>query len=292
MRCYRKIELNLERHCKTTMSLLNNLAPNMFTQSNLASFTYGTDVSSGTSLINNRTVSKQHNVTPKNAQNPSHTQTSNDAQTHKHTQTLKQSQTAENPNNEPLYFTIDKPNPLFWCYYVLTHDATSLADMKTNNSEFKIESALKFKLIDKLRKEVKISHTKRTELEADLAGHSIGISTFCALCEAEKLHVLIVFSHERSVYEIGEGNNIHVVHIHKGCVRIEPNSDGAFYLENMYKLPDEKRKLYSIGSYKRDELNDICIKVGLSVEKTMTKAELYEKLQQHFESNNKWNKLT
>ena len=177
---------------------------------------------------------------------------------------------------------------------MLLYGQQAMHEVETNGKEFTTEMNMKFQCIEKLRKVTTIGNTKRIAMENELSSSTMSISTFCELCLVEQLHVLVVYYHERSFYEIGDSGDLQVVRIsNKGEVCIETNTDGAAYMDVMYKLPDEKKRLYAISAYKRNELHDICKRVGLEVDNSsLTKVELYDKLTKHFQINNQWRKLT
>jgi len=185
---------------------------------------------------------------------------------------------------------------LFWCFYILKHGYFNY-EMEINNNYFVVEKTEKYKYIELLRKNkdiLKIHKIKPfTALEDDLANKDkITIKTFFALCVLEKLNVLLVDN--RKYYEllctdIDNLNPMHVIHKNQQTSNyyIEANATAEIihkYQQTYYKLDSLDAKLKSVGSYKLDELLELCNKLNIAInsEKKQTKADIYNLLVLHY----------
>ena len=162
-----------------------------------------------------------------------------------------------------------------------------------------VEKTEKFKYIEMLRKNkdiLKIHKIKPfTVLEDDLANKDkISIKTFFALCVLEKLNVLLVDKHkyiELQCVDIDDKCPIHVIHKNQQTFNhyIEVNATTEIinkYRQTYYKMECLDSKLKSLGSYKLDELIDLCNKLDINTnnnsQKKQTKADIYNLLVLHY----------
>jgi hypothetical protein len=188
---------------------------------------------------------------------------------------------------------------LFWCFYILKHGFSNY-EMEINNQYFVVEKNEKFKYIDLIRKNkdlLKIHKIKPlTELEDDLANKDkISIKTFFALCILENINVLLV--NKRKVYEllctdIDEKHPINIVHrnseLYEHSIELDVTEEIIKkYRETYYKMSSFDATLKSIGSYKLEELTDLCKKLDINIDecnkkkegnKKITKKDIYELL--------------
>jgi hypothetical protein len=184
---------------------------------------------------------------------------------------------------------------LFWCFYILKHGYSNY-EMEINNQYFTVEKTEKFKYIDLIRKNkdiLKIHKIKPfTELEDDLANKErISIKTFFALCVLENINILLV--DKRKIFEItcvdiDDKHPVNIVHRHNQTYEhhIELNTTSDIlqkYRETYYKMPGIDSTLKSMGSYKLDELTDLCKKLNINIEQSVdkkkkTKKDIYELL--------------
>jgi hypothetical protein len=188
---------------------------------------------------------------------------------------------------------------LFWCFYILKHGFSNY-EMDINNKYFVVEKNEKFKYIELLRKNkdlLKIHKIKPlTELEDDLAHKDkISIKTFFALCILENINVLLV--NKRKVYEllctdIDEKHPINIVHrnseVYEHSIELDVTQDTINkYRETYYKMSSFDATLKSIGSYKLEELTELCKKLDININecnkkkegnKKITKKDIYELL--------------
>ena len=209
----------------------------------------------------------------------------------------------ENPIKKPTNIlkkeTIYKPkqkDSLFWCFYILKNGFSNY-EMEINNQYFVVEKKEKFRYIELIRKNkdiLKIHKIKPfTELEDDLANKDkISVKTFFALCILENINVLLVDKRkilELTCIDIDANHPVNI--IHRNCktyehyieldVTIETLQN---YRETYYKLSSFDSTLKSMGSYKLDELTELCKKLNINIvssknnEKKLTKKDIYELL--------------
>ena len=195
--------------------------------------------------------------------------------------------------NEPFYKPKQKDS-LFWCFYILKHGYSNY-EMEINNQYFTVEKREKFKYIEMLRKNkdlLKIHKIKPfTELEDDLANKDkISVKTFFALCILENINVLLV--DKRKIFEltcidIDDKHPVNVIHRNRKNYEhhIELNVTDTIlmnYRETYYKSNTLDASIKSIGSYKFDELVELCKKLDINIsskeegKKKMTKKDIYE----------------
>jgi hypothetical protein len=132
-----------------------------------------------------------------------------------------------------------------------------------------------------------------TELEDDLANkEKISVKTFIALCILENINILLV--DKRKIFEltcidITEQNPVHIIHRNSQTYEhhIELNVTNNIlqnYREKYYKMSSFDTTLKSIGTYKLDELINLCNKLDINISKNetdkkkKTKKEIYELL--------------
>jgi len=187
---------------------------------------------------------------------------------------------------------------LFWCFYILKHGFSNY-EMEINNQYFVIEKKEKFKYIELLRKNkelLKIHKIKPlTELEDDLSNKDkISIKTFFALCILENINVLLIY--KRKVYEllcadIDGSHPINIVHrnseSYEHSIELDVSEETINkYRKTYYKMSSFDTKLKSMGSYKLEELTDLCKKLDINIDecnkkdgkKKITKKDIYELL--------------
>ena len=179
---------------------------------------------------------------------------------------------------------------LFWCFYILKHGFSNY-EMEINNQYFVVEKNEKFKYIDLLRKNkdlLKIHKIKPlTELEDDLANKDkISIKTFFALCILENINVLLV--NKRKVYELlccdpDEKHPINIVHrnseLYEHSIELDVTEEIIKkYRETYYKMSSFDATLKSMGSYKLEELTDLCKKLDINIDECNNKKEGKQKI--------------
>jgi len=189
---------------------------------------------------------------------------------------------------------------LFWCFYILKNGFSNY-EMEINNQYFVVEKNEKFKYIDLLRKNkdiLKIHKIKPlTQLEDELANKDkISPKTFFALCVLENINILLV--DKRKVYEllcidIDSLHPINVVHRnqenYEHWIELDVTKEIIDnYRETYYNVSSFDTTLKGIGSYKLEELVELCKKLNINIEeyknkqlldkKKVTKKDIYELL--------------
>lgn len=194
--------------------------------------------------------------------------------------------------------TIYKPrqkDSLFWCFYILKNGFSNY-EMEINNQYFVVEKTEKFRYIELIRKNkdiLKIHKIKPfTELEDDLANKDkISIKTFFALCVLENINILLV--DKRKIFEltctdIDDKHPVNIIHrnskTYEHHIELDVTCDMLQkYRDTYYKMNSFDSILKSIGSYKLDELVDLCNKLNIHIDanehkKKVTKKDIYELL--------------
>ena len=194
--------------------------------------------------------------------------------------------------------TIYKPrqkDSLFWCFYILKNGFSNY-EMEINNQYFVVEKTEKFRYIELIRKNkdiLKIHKIKPlTELEDDLANKDkISIKTFFALCVLENINILLV--DKRKIFEltcidIDDKHPVNIIHrnskTYEHHIELDVTCDMLQkYRDTYYKMNSFDSTLKSIGSYKLDELVDLCNKLNIHIDsnqhkKKVTKKDIYELL--------------
>jgi hypothetical protein len=178
---------------------------------------------------------------------------------------------------------------LFWILYVMKNDTFSYEMIE--NSRFKTEKELKFQYVDLIRKnkeKLKMNKIKLlSELEDDLVNkREISIKTFIGLCILEGLNVIILDG--RKMFE-SKNNDTNVTFVikknldtSKFQLELNVSNDSIQNYRNTYYILEDinNNKLKAIGSYKLEDLINICSKMNLNCEKQdgkkMLKKDIYE----------------
>ena len=151
--------------------------------------------------------------------------------------------------------------------------------MEINNQYFVVEKTEKFKYIELIRKNkdiLKIHKIKPlTELEDDLANKDkISVKTFFALCVLEDINVLLVdkrkileitckdIDHEHPVNIIHRNSKTYEHHIELDVTPIMVQQ----YRDTYYTMSSFDATIKSMGSYKLDELIELCKKLNINID--------------------------
>ena len=175
--------------------------------------------------------------------------------------------------------------------------------MEINNQYFVVEKTEKFKYIDLIRNNkdiLKIHKIKSIiELENDLANKDkITVKTFFALCVLENINILLV--DKRKIFElicvdIDDKHPVNVIHRNNKSsehyIELDVTANMLeHYRETYYKMSSFDSILKSMGSYKVDELTNLCNKLNININKKddnlnnnskikkITKKDMYELL--------------
>uniref|UniRef100_A0A6C0KW71 Uncharacterized protein n=1 Tax=viral metagenome TaxID=1070528 RepID=A0A6C0KW71_9ZZZZ len=191
-----------------------------------------------------------------------------------------------------LYYPKQKDS-LFWCYFIIKNGFSKYEYPGTTTFVFEKEE--KFKSVELLRqykqdlKTHKIKNIKEHVEDELINKERIGMKTFIALCVASKLNVL--FIHKRKCFDLVSNLDLHAkTHIvvcednlkcaHKYGVEIEiDEKKAAYYRDNYFNWESVDKPLKAMGSYKSEELSNLCGKIGIDITKSQrTKKEMYELL--------------
>jgi hypothetical protein len=196
------------------------------------------------------------------------------------------------PKKETIYRPRQKDS-LFWCFYILKNGFSNY-EMEINNQYFVVEKTEKFKYIDLIRKNKDILKLHKikplTELEDDLANKDkISVKTFFSLCILENINVLLV--DKRKIFEltcidIDDKHPVNIIHrnskLYEHHIELDVTPDILKkYRDTYYKMSSFDSTLKSMGSYKLDELTDLCKKLNVNIEaskKKIIKKDIYELL--------------
>ena len=182
---------------------------------------------------------------------------------------------------------------LFWCFYILKHGYSNY-EMDIYNKYFVVEKAEKYKYVELIRskKEILKIHKIKplTEIEDDLANKQrISVKTFFALCIMENINVLVVDNHkyfELLCTDIDLKHPINIIHrnskTYEHHIELNNSNDNVQkYRDTYYKMSSFETSLKSMGSYKLDELIDMCNKLAIKIVngengKKRSKKDIYE----------------
>lgn len=207
---------------------------------------------------------------------------------------------ANKPQNQNTNRDLYKPrqkDSLFWCFYILKYGISNY-EMDIGNQHFVVEKKEKFKYVETIRtkKEVLKLHKIKpiSEVEFDLANNEqISIKTFFSLCAIENINAIII--DKRKKYELICNDEPKVFVLHKNEVNQysiqfdATNEQLQNYRDNYYSVEGGfETKLKAMGSYKLDELIELCRKLDISIPeknsegKKMGKKDIYELLVMNF----------
>lgn len=209
-----------------------------------------------------------------------------------------------NKVNDKFYYVKQK-DTLFWCFYILKNGYASY-EMDCNNNYFTIEKQEKYKYVELLRQEKNKNLLKMfkikpfLDLENDLANNDkISVKTFFGLCLIEGINVLLVDG--RKIYELlcSDTQNTCIIHRNVKSNEYFIESDVSMneihsYKNGYFPMPTFDFKIKAIGSYKTDELLEMCEKLNIQLnlnennaskhesKKKILKKDIYELVVQQF----------
>jgi hypothetical protein len=151
--------------------------------------------------------------------------------------------------------------------------------MEINNQYFVVEKTEKFKYIELIRKNkdiLKIHKIKPlTELEDDLANKDkISVKTFFALCVLEDINVLLVDKRkilEITCIDIDDKHPVNIIHRNNKTYEHHIELDVTpimvqQYRDTYYTMSSFDATIKSMGSYKLDELTELCKRLNINIE--------------------------
>lgn len=187
--------------------------------------------------------------------------------------------------NKPseVFFPCEK-DQLFWCFYIIINGQDKYDMIK--NSVFKTEKEFKIESVEKLRfkKDIlKINKLKKTEVENQLVNiQCIKLEALRALCILYEISIIYVSGRTYSLFNYGTDLS---------AVIIKINNKFGFRLNNIpqyvediksnyFNIEDRSKPIKGISSYTLKELQDIAIKLDISLidttGKKIAKKGLYE----------------
>ena len=275
----------------SSKTIFSDLQDYMFTSNNLNRFTkHIIQINiNPTASLKNINDKNDNDKNDNNKNKPTHNNLENS-----HIKPTNKSTSEKKYMKETIYKPKQKDS-LFWCLYILKHGYSNY-EMEINNQYFTVEKREKFKYIELLRqnKEILKIHKIKpfTELEDDLANKDkISVKTFFSLCILENINVLLV--DKRKIFEltcidIDETHPVNIIHRNRKNYEhhIELNVTDSIltnYRDTYYKSNTLDASIKSIGSYKLDELIELCKKLDINIstqegKKKMTKKDIYELL--------------
>lgn len=166
----------------------------------------------------------------------------------------------------------EERDSLFWCFYIIKYGMDKY--MEPKSTYFINEKTTKFNLIEDIRnnkqkmKGYKIKNLKET-VENDLANTPvINMKTLIACCIAHDINIFYV--HNRTYYEliINDISPTHVIHCldspktHYGYEVDATEDKIQMYRDKLFQITNLDKPLKAMGSYKLNELVDMCQKLG------------------------------
>jgi hypothetical protein len=266
-----------------TNVLLVDLEDYMFTSKNMKRYTKHMIQNVLEPKSSTKNINKEPNSSTKNINKEAKSSTKNIEQINKSVVIEKKRETMYKPKQK---------DSLFWCFYILKNGFFNY-EMEINNQYFVVEKNEKFKYIELLRKNKDILRIHKikplTELEDDLANKDkISIKTFVALCIFENINILLV--NNRKIYELcfDKKNPINIVHrnnkTYEHSIELDTTNEIIEkYRDTYYKMNNFETSLKSMGSYKLDELIELCKKLNINIDfekgkQKMTKKDIYNLL--------------
>ena len=187
--------------------------------------------------------------------------------------------------NALTFYTINKNDTLFWCFYILQNDFFSYETIK--NDFIEMNKCIYF-YIEEIKKNKKILKEHKyniKNIEDNLTNYNkMSITTFSALCYIFKYNFCIF--DKKLCYNLNIFNNKNICIIKKNeKYLIYDNSNIIEYIkknmENKYIITNFSKPLRSISSYKLNELVIIANKLKINI-KNKKKKEIYLILLNYF----------
>lgn len=180
------------------------------------------------------------------------------------------------------YIVPNEKDKLFWCFYILHY---GMDDYKQITCHFTVEKNIKIEFVNTIRENkaiLKFYSLKRSEVENQLVNENkIEKNVFLLLCIYHDINVLFLnknFYYENVCNNDDEKTNIISYINNDYCIDTETKHI-EFYRLNCCKMDNLNRYVKPMSGYKLQELQNICIKLNINIEKTTskhkTKTELY-----------------
>ena len=187
--------------------------------------------------------------------------------------------------NKPseVFFPYEK-DQLFWCFYIIINGQDKYDMIK--NSIFKTEKEFKIESVEKLRfkKDIlKINKLKKTEVENQLVNiQCIKLEALRALCILYEISIIYVSGRTYTLFNYGTDISAIIIKINnKFGFRLNNINQYVEDIKSKYfNIEDRSKPIKGISSYTIKELQDIAIKLDISLidttGKKIVKKALYE----------------
>ncbi len=197
-------------------------------------------------------------------------------------------------------FIPNQEDSLFWSFYIIKNGDVKYETLNYKNSL--IAKQQKIDLISSIRKNKDVVKMYKfdtiTNIESNLANdNKMTPKTFLSLCAIENINV--VYVNKKTYYELltNDTNVVYIVHNLSGQSQSKYNHKYGFEMatedslttirETLYKLDHIDKPIKAASSYKVQDLQNICIKLGIEIMnkdsgKNKTKNDLYESIIQYF----------
>ena len=180
------------------------------------------------------------------------------------------------------YIVPKQKDKLFWCFYILHY---GIDEYKQISSHFAVEKKIKLDFVNTIRENktlLKFYSLKRSEVENQLVNENkIEKNVFLLLCIYHDINVLLLnknFYYENECNNDEEKTNIISYINNDYCIDTETKNID-FYRLNCCKMDNLNRFVKPMSGYKLQELQNICIKLNINIEKAnskhKTKTDLY-----------------
>jgi len=185
-------------------------------------------------------------------------------------------------NNDRVF--IREYDKLFWCFYLIyDSEQYELIDRKV----FQTEKQMKIDLIEKIRKNVgpvKEAKLKLCDLESNMVNDKLlGLDGFQAFCIYYGLNVIVCYNHIYHHFHNDDDLPTSIVYIignQTYCEKDVSPSKLSEIKDKYFFVSNSKKPLKSIGTYKTDDLVQICKQMKIvyydDAHKTYKKTQLYE----------------
>ena len=158
---------------------------------------------------------------------------------------------------------------LFWCFYIIKYGWEKYHLI--GRYSFSIEKKIKIEFIEYLRSKKEIlkkNKWKRNYLENDLLNNdTISIETFLCLCTLHNIQATIIYDKLYYQYDNELDQKIYIIKNDKYALcTLFPNQI-IKKISTFWRIPNLKKPLKSISSFKVDELKKISSKLDINISK-------------------------
>ena len=182
--------------------------------------------------------------------------------------------------NEDIFIPKYK-DTLFWCFYIIKYGWEKYHLIGRHS--FSIEKKIKIEFIEYLRSKkemLKKNKWKRNYLENDLLNNAtISIETFICLCALHGIQAMVIYDKYYYQYDEELDQKISIIKNNEYALcTLFPNQIRN-KISTFWRIPNLKKPLKAISSFKVGELKNICSKLDINIHKknnrVCTKKEIY-----------------